>query len=355
MRANGQELAWLLLSMSCAADEGGCSAPGDIVGIAVPSSDEPQPQPRRDEWRLEIEAPFYAEVVSRISIGGRDEADRLANRGDVVVRFDGEPGRIRVEMRRFDFTADPDAAFERLELYTHRLEDGVWSSQDLPDRACTERWDLDCGVRVLYDGQYQPQGAGADLRVTLPPEYVGSVTVVTNDAHADNYSNAGDVCLLGLRGSAEVELQHGRAWLSLADDVSVAPGCAPMDVAACEMAEWSFDCPCLESGWFGMARVRGYAADMLASVPSDLWASLHARNEYPCENHVEETPGNAPAGASEGGGYHVDLDDSECGHFRFFEAPEDWNRNARPEADLRGNVEICRDCLRDVSCDDLIR
>ena len=343
----------MLLSTSCAASEGGCSAPDDIIGVSVPSG---EPQPRRDEWRLELYAPFDAEAVTRISIGGREEADNFANRGDVVVRFDGEPGRILVEMRRFDFTRDPDSAFERLELWTHRLDDGLWPPQDPSDGVCAERWDLDCGVRVHYDGQTQAAASGADLRVTLPPEFDGHVQVVTEDADTEAYVNRADVCMLGLRGTADVVLGSGRAWLSLARDVHLVPGCNEEDEVACETADppWQWDCPCLEPQGFGAASVWGARTDLMVSVPAGLWTLEYADNEWPCERSVERAPENAPAGAPAAGGYMVQAMSEECGLVEHFDSPADWRDSEQPESEQRGHVEICRDCLFGARCDELI-
>ena len=344
----GQWLAALLLVSGCAAD---------VIDVNDEDSLDPL-RPLRDEWRIEIDTSFDAEAVSRISIGGLEESNNFANRGDVIVRFDGAPGRITVEMRRFTFNRESDIEgdLDSLSLWTHRIEDGLSSPLDLPPSACAERWDQDCAMRVHFDGPGQVGTAGADLRVTLPPEYVGRLEVMTEDNDEFAYRITAEVCMLGLRGTTNVTMGSGRAWLSLADDIAQVPGCPEEDVLACENADppWSFDCPCVQATGFPISRVHGEAAEMVVSVPSDFWANLVASAEPPCEQTAAVAPENAPPGAWPDAGYRIEASNRACDEVAFYETPDDWEENLEPHAEQRGNVEICRDCLLDVTCDDLI-
>lgn len=348
VRRLGHRLAASLLVSGCGAD---------VIEVEGEDSVDSL-QPLRDDWRVDLDVPFDVEAVSHISIGGLEVADNFANRGDVIVRFDGAPGRIVVEMRRFTFNraSDVEADLENLELWTHRIEDGVEPLLDPPPSACAERWDQNCAMRVHFDGRTQVRTGGADLRVTLPPDYVGHVEVVTEDNDEFAYVNTAEVCMLGLRGTTNVEMGSGRAWVSLADDIALVPGCAEEDVLACEEADpaWSFDCPCLQSAGFPVSRVQGEAAELVVSVPTELWTNLVARVEPPCEQSTDSAPENAPPGTWPDAGYRIEASNRTCDDVPFYETPDDWNDNVEPHRELRGNVEICRDCLRDVTCDELI-
>lgn len=340
------------MATACAADGGGCSASEDTIDLGVSSEEL---QPRRDEWRLELDAPFDALAVSRISIGGNMELDNFVNRGDVIVHFDGKPGRIQIEMRRFDFTRDPDGRFERLRLWTHRLDEGLGAPQDGPPGACAQQWDQDCGVRVHYDGQSQPIRSGADLRVTLPPEYVGHVQVVTQDTVSDEYTTRSDVCMLGLRGSSDVWLESGHAWVSLAPDIRVVPQCTEAEEQQCATADppWR-ECPCIEEHGFGSTMITGVRANQLVSIPLGLWALAIADGEFPCEYGEEEPPDGVPAGTIDLG-YAVSARSAECGLVEYFESPGDWRDDVEPDSEQRGDVEICRGCIEAVRCEELLR
>ena len=345
----GHVVATLLLVSGCAPD---------VIDVG-PDESVDALQPLRDDWRVEVDVPFDAEAVSRISIGGGETADNFANRGDVIVRSDGVPGRIIVEMRRFTFNraSDVERDLESLVLLTHRIEDELRPRDELPPSACDERWDQDCAIRVRYDGQIQVRTGGADLRVTLPPEYEGHVEVVIEDNDEFAYVNTAEVCMLGLRGTTNVEMGSGRAWLSLADDISLVPGCAEEDVVACQEADpaWSFDCPCVQPAGFPISRVQGEAAELVVSIPTDFWAKLVAGSEPPCEQTTDPAPENAPPGSWPDAGYRVEASSRVCDEVAFYESPDHWEDSVEPDREQRGNVDICRDCLRDVTCDDLVR
>ena len=316
-----------------------------MITSEVPEDD---PQPRRDAWRIEVDAPFDVETVSRISIGGPMVSDNYVNRGDVIVRFDGPPDRIVVEMRRFTFGRDENG-FDRLSLWTHVLDETPPPAAARPPSACAERWDQDCGVRVYYDGQVQPSRSGADIRITLPPQFIGVLEVFTedNDRHQE-YRETAEVCVAGLRGSAAIQLGSGRAWVSLAEDIVPTPGCPEQDLLACEDAEppWDSECPCAQQPGFGYVAVAGAAADVLVSVPLDLRSTFDVGVKAPCEGTLDGMPSAS--------GYAVRAQNEACRMVEYFESPEDWLAQTEPRVELRGHIEVCRDCLRDVTCDALL-
>lgn len=336
----------MLLVTACAAD---------VIDLPVPDTSL---QPLRDDWRVELDVPFDVQAVSRISIGGLETFSNFANRGDVVVNFDAPPGRILIEMRRFSFNRATDVGsdLDRLTLWPYAIDDGLAAPFEARPTACSERWDLDCGVRVHFDGQNQVRTAGADLRVSLPPQFVGELEVVTEDNDDFEYVDAGDVCINGARGVTNVELESGRAWVAFADDVAIAPGCPEEDVVACESGDppWAFDCPCVQQTGFPASRIRGESADVLVSVPEDYWANLVARAEPPCAQSTDDASVNAPPGAWPDAGHRIEASSGACEDVAFYESPEDWE-DGPAEFEQRGNVQLCLDCLRGFTCADLVR
>lgn len=372
-------LAGLLALAACASDARGCSA------AQTDEIEYSQLIPIRDQWRIELDAAFDPSVISQLAIGGTTVNDNFANRGDVIVQFDGAPGRIVVELRRFTMThedRDPDEALEPLGLWAYDASDGVALPNELPESTCTEQWHPGCALRVFHYGQAQPVRSGADIKVTLPADYRGHLDVETQDNVADDtYPVRGDVCMLGLPGTATVALESGRAWLSLAADIQVAPACTAAQRSACQegSSPWTVQCPCratpVHNPPLGASRIHASGmADIVASVPPDLWMTLAAsgNNHAACAPHCEVTLEgfgavaatntgtvsavvNEPEGIQDSEGYWIDVATYGCGPVVSLDDPEAW----RPDPSalttaVRGHVEICAGCLDDVACADLV-
>lgn len=400
----------LAVALSGCPSEEPSSSGSSADGMASASCEGTGIVPFRDDWVLEGDFALPDDVQT-IRIGGRltGGTDRnFANRGDVVVGFDGEPGRIVIEMRRFtaafcEATAAEDFADLSLWAYAGVSGDPLPPGQMDPTASCLEGgWRDGCSVRVYYDGLSQLARSGADLRVTLPADYRGLLDIVTEDNDADpDYFNRGDVCVLDLPGSAEIELGSGRAFVRLAADITPSPRCAADDVATCESwpcagpddacdgsQAWANECPCVaQLGEFG--RVNIDTADIAAmdaqiDLPASLWSSITARNEGPgqtLEEHCAaivdvpgyvqlDGPGNdfpwetrgtvsypgLPAVA--GAGYAVQLFSSACAPVPHTDVPEDFvgtGQGGAQASEVRGGLHVCTGCLSDVaSCDDLV-
>lgn len=332
--------------------------------------------PQRDEWRTAIDAELGEDVES-INIGGLEDDGNFANRGDIEVRFDGEEGRVLVEMRRFAFATDLEEVqpvFERLWPWAFAGESLQAPNGSMIDGDCSVVWQDDCHLRVYYDGQRQPYLAGADLRVTLPPSFRGHLDVTTEDLVADEaYPLRGDVRIDGLPGSADISVEAGTVQVSLAEDALVAPACGAQGNATCEQwldgeepAPWALACGCTE---FGNLRVLGSAADVTLDVPRELWANLHVENAHTaatelwCDVEVdcggfadcemllddEVVPGKKKAelndpgpSALEGAGYSVRVFNDACHSVSYADGPEDYED---PGIDVRGEILVCAGCL----------
>ena len=150
-------------------------------------------------------------------------------------------------------------------------------------------------MRVRYDGLTQPIRTGADLRVTLPGAWAGTLRVETLDNNVDpDFPDLANVCVQGLAGSAEITAQSGLVWVQLDEDIQEVPGCAQAD--ACEAVAWESSCPCLGStGRFGGVRVRGDngATDAIVDTPQDLWTSYALENRGSAQQAGDPAPGAA--------------------------------------------------------------
>ena len=354
---------------------GGCILDVDLTGDLDGKDIEPQ-FPQRDEWRAAIDAEL-AQDVETINIGGLEADGNFANRGDVEVRFDGEEGRILVEMRRFAFATDVEEVqpvFERLWPWAFAGERLQAPDGSMLDGDCSEVWKDDCHLRVYYDGQLQPYLAGADLRVTLPASFAGHLYVTTQDlVDDDDYPLRGDVRIDGLPGSADIAVEAGTVQVRLAEDALVAPVCGVQGNATCEEwsegedpAPWALACGCTD---FGNLRVLGSAADVTLDVPRELWASLLVENAHTaatelwCEVEVdcdgfedcemllddEVVPGKKQAelndpgpSALEGAGYSIRVHNDACQSVSYVDGPEDYES---PAVDVRGEILVCAGCL----------
>jgi len=316
----------------------------------------------------------------------------------VVVTFDGPPDIMTVELRRFTAASTEDSAREQLALIQLWAYEGTLALPDDKDpaQACLDGWRSGCELRVFQDALTQREVVGADLRVTLPADYRGTVHVETeDDAAVGEYLDRGDVCIDGLPGSAEVKLHSGRAWVRLQGDVSPAPTCAPDDVAACAAwttpgpdgapvsTPWAPECPCLSQGdGFGRVVVDTRevdAADVVVDLPTTLWASLGLENRLvdarardctvtvslPEDAVVLEDLGspvqargamNYPGQpAWNGAGYRVSIRSGTCGPVGYAEHPDDFEvegGDAQP-SERRGDLEVCSGCIVQ-GCDELV-
>ena len=379
-------------------------------------------QPFVDDWRTEAFVPFdwYDEdagmaAIFSLQVGGRlaggTNNPNFANRGDVIVLHDGAPDTITIEFQRFTFAPNQDAAdetFEAMSLWAFNTSVDQPQPPDAmdPEAQCVleSGWQSGCGIRLYYDGLSQLARAGANIRVTLPPDYARDLTVITEDNDADpDYFNRGNVCIDGLQGNATVRLQSGQAFVKVAPDASIAPQCSadfiqqcndwpcvPNSDDACDGSEaWDSNCPCVSQvGEFGRVLVESHdaaSADINIDVPSDLWMSITAKNEQMgqdssdpelhCRATVDvpgyeifpeagndfpwETRGqiNYPSSnAVSGAGYNVTAFSKGCNPVPATEGPEDFvgvGNGTMQESTQRGNIRITSGALTQ-SCDELL-
>ncbi len=323
--------------------------------------------------------------VRSLYIGGRAIEDNFVNRGDIEVFFNGPEDKITVQMRKFTFAPDEATAQANWDRLIPWAYSGsvVPPGPDIIDDDCSLAFRDGCEIRVWYDGLTQPVRDGADIRVILPPSYMGNLDIITEDnVEEDQYPDRGDVTVSGLRGTADIELDSGNVQIDLAADVLEAPACGAEAVKACEdyvdpetmePAPWALQCGCTD---FGKVRVesRGErAANVTVDMPGDLWATARMENAQPgltkdsdplctaiaecggiddCEDlnfdpafpwkrDVEfNDPGDT---AVEGVGYGFDLTSEACQNVAFASEPDDWG--SEPDVETRGNLKICSGCL----------
>ncbi|MEM9455920.1 MAG: hypothetical protein AAGF11_17200 [Myxococcota bacterium] len=375
-------------------------------GADETGSDASGPRPFRDEWRVVADQDFVhvgpdgAPQIFTLTIGGQQVNDNFANRGDIIVSFDGPEDRILIELRRFTFSTSQalaDADFDDLYLWAF-ADSQPARPQDLdPEDDCvTSGWRNDCEIRVAYDDLSQLQRSGADIRVTLPPGYRQDITIITEDNDADpDYFNRGNVCVDNLFAHANIETDSGNVWVSLSPDVSPAPQCTPAQIEACETwtdamgnaAPWAPECDCIAvgGGQFGLLRVENRnnaASDITVDLPAELWASMTAQNAGMGQNAagdhceaqvtipgaVQDSTGNdfpwqakyfanypGPP-AIQGAGFNIQATSSECSPVAFTEHPEQFvgvGNGGTQSVSERGNIEICSGCIVQ-SCNALI-
>lgn len=385
------------------AGSGGASGSGIADGTGPDASG---PRPFRDQWRVAADLDFpYVDAeglpqIFALTVGGQQTSDNFANRGDIIVSFDGPEGRILIELRRFTYAlsqAEADEHFESLYLWAFAGDELAPPEQLAPQDDCVASgWRNGCQIRVGYDGVSQLRRSGADIRVTLPPGYRQDITIITEDNDADDsYTNRGDVCVEDLFASATIETGSGNVWVSLSPEASPAPRCTPAQVEACESwtdamgnpAPWAPECDCISAsgGQFGLLRVDnrdGSASDITVDLPADLWSSLTARNEaigqdaagdhcqaevtiagamqneigndFPWQARYSVNYPGAPA--IEGAGYTVQATSRECRAVAYTDHPEQFVGAGNGDAQMvgeRGDIELCSGCITQ-SCNELI-
>jgi len=385
------------------------------VVTACPGDDgsqgEGNSRPFRDEWRTVINQPFETIAednsinIQSITIGDSGGAN-FNNRGDVIVQYHDEP-RIIVEMRKFTMVESQglaDEDFDKLSIWgsTATLPPPPFPLED--DDNCVDPenslpWQDGCQIAVFYDGQQQPDRSGADLRVTLPRDFIYDLSILTADNLEDSdYQNRGNVCIDGLPGSADVELQNGTAWVIMAENASEMPTCPADDRAMCEAANWDPTCPCLAPpsmipfGQVTIDSAGGQAANGVLDIPGggDFWATYNMRNDGQnapgndepgalCEAVVEESVGtvrvdesidltqspntnqgsiNFPGSpATEGAGFNVQMNSDQCSVVLATEDPDNFvgaGEGATQDSEERGNLTICSGCARSIGCGELV-
>lgn len=358
------------------------------LGACADQAEEPTLAPFRGQWRL-LEGPIPLAVaddgeydVSEVFVGGRLYERNFANRGDVLVEY--ETGRDSIEIHGRPF----DAAFDRAEADQALERLGLWISDTdvaTPDRAaddgdCTVLWHEGCGVRVIHEGSTQKVRSGMDLRVVLPADYRGRITVATEDLIEDaDYQNRGNVCIWGLPGSASVALGSGQALVTMADTLQSAPSCAPADVAACDAQGWANGCRCTsDDQTFGQLSIQStHPADIAVQTVPSVWSRFDIAvelpqnaNSVPCSAQIDlagadlaaaENPWTAagetapPPGAIDDGGYAMTIRSKGCRAVSFVEDPDAFVQGGEGMIDAqRGDLKICDGCVLNTSCDDFL-
>lgn len=386
-----------------------------LTGLAgCPDSDDNSSgvsQPFREGgWTLVVDQPFqvYAEDGT-VNIGslriGSEGGDNFRNRGDVIVLY-ADVDRITVEMRKFtqvDSQGLADADYENLSIWgsTSSLPPPPFNLDDednCVDPQFQAPWQDGCQIAVFYDGQTQVDRSGADLRVTLPKEFIFTLTVVTEDNGADSdYQNRGNVCIENLPGSADISLSNGSAYVILDESMPEMPECPDDLRIECENAGWDPNgCGCLAQGFsFSQVKINsndGQAADGWVDVPGtgNFWVGYNLRNDGQntpgddtpgalCEAVAMDSAGvvrlsdntdlgqapntnqgsiNYPGDpATEGAGYNIQMTSDECDSPLATETPSAFvgvGNGPEQDSEERGNLTICSGCVRSIGCDALI-
>lgn len=307
-----------------------------------------------DEWRVELTAtldPDDPAVAQNLRVGGREFEGNFANRGDVIIEFSDEP-EIKVEFRRFaTVLAETSPDFEKLGLWAFdapgnaplRPEEMVISKPCIRDDGALRDG---CAIRVIYDGISQPVRLGADIRVTLPRTWAGTVDAYTEDNSFDNdLPDRGDICVGVGAASVRADLEHGRALVQ----TGAAEG---RDIRVFgEAANVTIDVPSVVG-----ARL---AADF-ESVPEE---NLLCNAEFEVEGFVLEQgqPGGqlvATAGPRPFVGATVTASAAtrSCNLINAIEGAKrgPLGDHELVEGELRGNILYCNGCLAQASCSDLM-
>ncbi|MBC8068489.1 MAG: hypothetical protein IAG13_09155 [Deltaproteobacteria bacterium] len=353
--------------------------------------------------------PFISDLQIGNSLGSNDN---FVNRGDVIVNFDGPADQIKIEFRRFTFAEDEEGAqddFDKLSLWAYNANTGTPKKPaDMEEEArCGGEdddgnplpWQQDCAIYVYYDGQNQLKRAGADIRVTLPPNYRQDIGIATaDDVTEDAYPNRGNICVSNLNGTVDADLQSGLAFVTLAADVTPSPkceqanpegfqGCIDFDDPATEGPDaWSQNCGCfssnLELGRVTIESLAPSSANITVDTTlPDLWTSFRAENTGENQLNGKHCPSaveglsdleytqmdvnqpwrlvgvsNFPSEMAPGGaGFTLQLTSNGCEPVSSVEAPDDFDPKVTdPESEVRGNVKVCAGCLAGRSCEDLL-
>jgi hypothetical protein len=255
-----------------------------LAGLAACGADEPTTttaQLFEDDWEIVLDAVPFPADTTRLRVGGLLYEDNWSNRGDIEIRYEGTPGEISLEFKRFTFAIDEAHArenFERLQPWTYALAEPIAPDEAPVGADCAEVWREDCWVRVYYDGQLQPLRDGAHMRVVLPTTWEGELVVTTEDRDVDLFDEpSSDVSVVGARGSIDISMQGGQASVALGSAVEEAPlECDVAQHETCDLAAWDQgdrSCPCSRFGETTVGSYSNAVPTITVDVPSDLWAT----------------------------------------------------------------------------------
>ncbi|MCR9166011.1 MAG: hypothetical protein ACE37F_17115 [Nannocystaceae bacterium] len=390
-----------------------CGGSGNTGDTGSSSGD---PVPFRDDWRTVIDQPFTVDIdpdtpnIRSIEIGN-EGGDNFRNRGDVIVQYHDSP-RIIVEMRKFTQVENQSLAdedFDKLSIFattstlppppfTLDEEDNCVDTSGEMNWQARKEWQDGCQIVVFYDGQQQVDRSGADIRVTLPREFIYDLTVTTEDNDADSdYQNRGNVCIEGLPGSADISLSNGTAWVILDESMNEMPECDAESRNTCVEAGWNpTECPCLAQAIaFSQVKITsndGQSSDGVVDIPpgGDFWVGYNLRNdgqntpgnEEPgglCEavadasagevrlsenTNLDQSPNNNQGSinfpgepATPGAGYNIQMTSDQCAVVLATEDPDNFvgvGNGPEQDAEERGNFTICSGCARSVGCSGLV-
>ncbi|MEM6293738.1 MAG: hypothetical protein AAGA54_20860 [Myxococcota bacterium] len=317
----------------------------------------------RGEWTRVIHQ-VLPDDVEEISIGGELAGNNFGNRGSVVIRY-GEPGRVLVDARPFATGVTEDDARQSMEGLRVRATTRGPSPELETD--CVVVWKDKCAIRVVHDGNLQPQGSGADLIVTVPEGWPGRLRIETETIDLGEGSPLrADICVDGLSGFLEAELDTGRTLIRLDDDIETTPGCEGDD--------------CL----FGFVRVLAAdgAANVVVDTPDDLWTRFsmntpgHNPHDVPesspsCAASFERddvvyAPGvdpdgpnahvrgiaAAPPDATESQGFEVTVHSESCFDVATLDVQGDCM--TQEAVQRRGDLRLCAGCLDADPCASLL-
>jgi hypothetical protein len=362
---------------------------GLITAVGACGSTAPPKQsdlaPFRGDWETVAEWPFDGSASS-INIGGALDSDNFANRGNIEVYYIDTPNII-IQMRKFTFAADAAGASEDYAKMLPWMNVGskVIPEELDPEATCMYTdpetgeayWQDGCGVHLYYDGQSQKLRVGADMRVYLPAGWEGLLNVTTEDnvAELEDYPDRGDVTIIGLRGSADIQVDSGIVNVKLADGIEPVPACTEAFNQACADVGWDTMHPdCTACTEFGRVRVttRGeLPIQGTVDAPNSLWVNVTMKNSAPgltpssdplCEatidcddfggcSWIDNDPNkpfdrraelNKPSASLEGLGYNINVESGACVSTTSVEGPDDFTM---PASSLRGELHMCTGCV----------
>ena len=365
-------LAPTLVLLGC--DGGGGSTDSELI-----------PHPVEQGWETVVDAAFPQDgdaPVTEISIGSNnDSMDNFHNRGDVIVNYTGDAGKIVVEINRFTSAAsaeEEENSFAKLLFW-----DYVRTISGDPENLAPAKleaggeanchagpWPDKCTIGVYYDGKTQDLRSGAHFRITLPKNYTGKLNVITQDnVRSEPYPARGDVKIKDLFGSAKVVVDSGNIDIKLAENISVAPTCPAADLSACEANGWDKDdCKCYpELGGVSAESSKANASNITVGVPTTLWATILASNDdsgstlgctaevdcgafgsctedkFPTDDKRVSLTMNEYEGENviEGAGYNISIGSKLCQHVEYVDSPE---QEGDIQGETRGDVKVCNGC-----------
>ncbi len=236
-------------------------------------------------------------------------------------------------------------------------------------------WRSGCSFITYYDGLSQPARVGAHIRVHLPRVYDGKVSIETQDNdEEDAYPARGDVVVDGLCGDGDISVTNGNVSVRMCQNLNIAPGCSDTIVADCEAMGWDPACGCTEYGQLKIESRDPHASNILVDIPPNRWIRGILTNEEDSQipgaettcnaivencdpgtcilNQSDQTPWKATvdfsypgAPAIAGGGYNISATSKGCAAVPFSTGPSDYNPEAEPNSERRGNVKVCMGCF----------